>query len=103
MDWVEFVQSEVASQSYEISIHADDERLADDLTLSEVETALTGCELLEDYPDDPRGPSCLVWGMTPTGMPIHVVCGRNRMDHLVLITVYIPRMPKWRDPRTRNR
>lgn len=102
MDWAEFIQSEVESQSYEISIHADDERLADGLTLVEVETVLRRCELLEDYPDDPRGRSCLVLGMTPSGVPVHVVCGRNRMNHLVLITVYIPRMPKWRDPRTRK-
>ncbi len=103
MDWTNFIRREVEAQSYEISVHADDERLAEELTLAEVEAVLIRLELLEDYPKDPRGPSCLAVGATSAGTPVHVVCGRNQAGHLVLITVYIPRMPKWRDPRTRNR
>jgi hypothetical protein len=44
-----------------------------------------------------------VLGLTPTGRPVHVVCGRNSLGRLVWITVYAPKMPKWRDARTRNR
>jgi hypothetical protein len=42
-------------------------------------------------------------GQTPEGRFVHVVCGRNRSGHLFLITVYVPGMPKWKDPYTRNR
>lgn len=98
----EFIREEVAKQTYEISLHADDERIADGLTVSQVEVALSGCKIVEDYPDDPRGESCLTVGFTADGRPIHVVCGRNRLGHLVLVTVYIPTMPKWKDPYTRN-
>ena len=103
MNWIEFIQSEIEAQTYEISFHADDERLAEGLKVTDVETVLSICELLEDYPEDPRGPSCLVIGTTREGKPVHVVCGRNLAGHLVWITVYIPQMPKWRDPRMRNR
>lgn len=98
----EFIREEVESQAYIISLHADDERLADGLTILELESALNHCEMIEQYPDDPRGESCLALGFV-SDKPIHVVCGKNRAGHLVLITVYIPSMPKWKDPHTRNR
>jgi len=98
----EFIHKEVESQIYIISLHADDERLADGLTIVEVEVALTNCEVIEQYPEDRRGESCLVIGFVGD-KPIHFVCGKNRAGHLVLITVYIPSMPKWKDPYTRNR
>ena len=98
----EFIHREIEKQTYQISIHADDERLADGLKIDELELALTNCEIIEQYPEDPRGESCLALSFV-VGKPIHFVCGINRAGHLVLITVYIPSMPKWKDPYTRNR
>ena len=103
MNWQAFFGEEVAAQTYEISLHADEERLAEQLTIAELETALSACEVLEEYPDDPRGQSCLVLGFTPRGRAVHVLCGQNSLGHLVWITVYVPSMPKWLDERTRNR
>jgi hypothetical protein len=99
----DFIRTEIAAQSYEISLHADDARIADGLTISQLEFALSNCQIIEHYPDDPRGESCLALGFSPEATPVHVVCGKNRSGHLILITVYIPAMPKWRDPYTRNR
>jgi hypothetical protein len=100
---VDFIRLAVEVQDYEISLHADAERLADGLTLLQVEAALSSCIVIEEYPNDPRGESCLVMGFTPDGGPVHVVCGRNQSGALVLITIYIPSFPKWKDPFTRNR
>jgi hypothetical protein len=99
----DFIRVEIEQQSYEISLHADEERIADGLTISQLEFAFLACEILEHYPDDPRGESCLALGFTSERIPVHAVCGRNPAGHLILITVYIPTMPKWRDPYTRNR
>jgi len=99
----DFICNEIEWQSYEISLHADDERIADGLTILQLEFALSDCKIIEEYSDDPRGESCLVLGYTTDAKAIHVVCGKNPADHLVLITVYIPSMPKWKDPYTRNR
>jgi hypothetical protein len=63
--------------------------------------ALIECESLENYPNDPRGPSCVVLGYAE-GRPIHIVCGRAKNDWLLIITVYIPKPPQWLDPRTRG-
>jgi len=100
---LDFIRAEIEQQSYEISLHADEERLADGLTISDLELVLSHCAIIEQYPDDTRGQSCLVFGLTPEEKSVHVVCGKNPSGHLVLITVYIPTMPKWRDPYTRNR
>ena len=99
---VEFIRRSVGLGAYELSLHADDERLADELTIGDLEVVLKAAELLEDYPDDPRGHSCLVLGHAG-GQPVHVVCGMTRQHMLFIITVYRPRMPKWLDERTRNR
>ena len=98
-----FIRAEIEKQNYEISLHADDERIADGLTVFQLEFALSNCEIIEQYPDNPRGESCLALGFTPERIPVHVVCGKSPSGRLILITVYIPTMPKWRDPYTRNR
>lgn len=96
----------VGAGLYEVSVHAQQERLEDDLDLSEIETAILNGQVIEDYPNDPRGPSCLISG-TAGGRAIHVVMGlATRRAHedrvLRVITVYIPRPPKWSDPQTRG-
>ena len=97
----EFIRRQATAGDYELSLHADEERLAEGLTIEQLEEVLTGAELIEDYPDDPRGASCLVLG-TSAGRSFHVVCGLTRQGRLLVITVYEPTLPKWLDPRTRQ-
>jgi len=59
---------------YEVSLHAQQERLEDDLDVSEIETAILTGEVIEDYPNDPRGPSCLILGQAGS-KALHVVLG----------------------------
>jgi hypothetical protein len=92
--------------TYEFSAHAHRERLQEDLDIAEIEGAIVGGEILEDYPTDPRGESCLVLGYAGH-QPVQVVLGWARRGSegervLRVITVYIPRLPRWRDPRTRG-
>lgn len=98
-----FISTEIKTQNYEISLHADDERIAEELTIYQLEHALLDCKIIEEYPDDPRGESCLAVGFTTEDIPIHIVCGKTLSGNLIWITVYIPTMPKWRDPFTRNK
>jgi len=60
-------------------------------------------ELIEDYPADPRGHSCLLLGHGDAGRPIHVVCSPKE-DYLAIITAYLPDPDAWEDDyRTRRR
>jgi hypothetical protein len=80
----------IKTGKYEFSKHAEREREADTISTFELEEALGNCEVIEDYPDDPRGPSFLVLGFSKV-RPIHAVCTmRGDPDELLLITVYDP-------------
>jgi hypothetical protein len=98
---IEWIKKCIRNDDYFFSGHADDERMNDDLTVLDVEEALLFGRILEDYPDDKRGKSCLVVGYSNSGIPIHVVCG-EREDKVVIITVYIPSPPKFKTPYERG-
>ena len=58
-------------------------------------------EVIEDYPDDARGHSCLILGTGEEGRPIHVVCS-PKDEFLVIITAYVPTADEWdKDWKTR--
>jgi Domain of unknown function (DUF4258) len=97
---VETIREKVRQDAYVYSQHAELATREDDLTFAQVEEALLGGRILEKYPDTGRGESCLVVGFAGE-TPIHAVCGW-RGDRIVLITVYVPRPPKFIDPWTRG-
>ena len=99
---VEFIRDKSRRREFLITYHAHQERQAEGIGMAEIREALSRGEVLENYPDDPRGASCLVLGFAAT-RPLHIVCGRTKSDRLVVITVYRPQEPKWGDPRTRGR
>ena len=98
---LEWIQERVRCGEYLLSLHADEERRADGLDIADLEEALLNGQMLEEYPEDRRGSSCLVYG-TSQGQPIHVVCGKNRSEWMVVVTVYIPSEPKWQSPTKRR-
>src|SRR5947209_1500020 len=61
---------------------------------SEVRDVIGTGELIEDYPDDPRGHSCLLLGHGRGGRPIHVVSSPGD-DYLAIITAYVPSRKEW--------
>ena len=99
---IAWVRSQVRRGTYELTSHAEDERQADKISIEEIEQVLLNGAILEEYPSDPRGPSCLVLGYGREGYPVHIVCGQTPSKRLRLITVYLPSPPKWLDPTTRG-
>lgn len=97
---IEKIKAKVTANQYVYTHHAEIERIADELKFTEIEEALSTGQILEQYPDTGRGESCLILGFS-NDVPIHVVCGW-RGDKIAIITVYIPRPPKFIDPRTRR-
>jgi len=96
---VEEIRKMAEQGKYEFSKHAERERELDMLSLWEVESALKNCEIIEDYPDDLRGASCLVVGFCGH-KPVHAVCAmKTDPDELLFITVYDPsKQPhKWKN------
>jgi len=64
------------------------------ITTSEVRQCVMGGTLVEDYPEDSRGHSCLLLGFTTLGRPMHVVCS-PKDDYLAIITAYLPSEREW--------
>ena len=60
----------------------------------EVRCIIEASDVIEDYPNDPRGHSCLLLGFGDQGRPIHVVCA-PREDYLAVITAYLPDTNEW--------
>lgn len=71
----------------------------DDIHHAELVEALTtpGLEVLEDYPEDARGHSCLVWSKTAEARVIHTVIGLSG-EPLKIVTVYVPNAGEFEPP-----
>ena len=73
------------------------------ITTAELRRAINEGEVIEDYPDDARGHSCLLLGTADEGRAIHVVCS-PKDEYLAIITAYLPDEVEWSgDFRTRLR
>jgi Domain of unknown function (DUF4258) len=82
---------------------ADEEAEADRLSFDEIFFSVFRGEIIEQYPDDKPYPSCLVYGATFSGEPVHSVWGYNRDNRwVVLITVYRPDPGRWVNWRSRR-
>ena len=70
------------------------------ISTDDVEKVIFEGEIIEDYPDDKRGHSCLMNARVEE-RNIHVVC-TSKDDYLAIITAYIPDENKW-DKKFRKR
>ncbi len=87
-----------------ITDHADEEAQADTLSFDEIFFSVLQGEIIEDYPTDKPYPSCLIYGESFTGEPIHSVWAYNlETKWAVIITVYRPDPNRWIDWRTRRK
>lgn len=69
----------------------------------EVHEAIQKGEVIEAYPEDKPYPSVLIFGITATGRPLHVVCAYGETDKLaIVVTVYHPNEELWTDFRRRK-
>ena len=69
---------------------------------ADVRRVIDNGEVIEDYPDDPRGHSCLLLGQGIGDRALHVVCA-PKAEYLAIITAYLPSSDQWEDDnRTRK-
>jgi hypothetical protein len=63
------------------------------ITTTDIRRVIEAGEIIEDYPDDGRGHSCLMLGFADK-RPLHVVCA-PKDDYLAIITAYLPSDQEW--------
>jgi hypothetical protein len=103
MSMLEEIRSKILRRQYEFSKHAVDQSMIRDIAVAELEEAIRNrCEIIEDYPDDKYGPSCLVLAYTKAGRPLHLHCSYPSRPLIKIITVYEPGPDQWMDLRIRR-
>ena len=102
MTLIEGIREKVALGAYEFSQHAVDQTIVRHIPVQEIREAIAAAEVIEDYPDDKYGPSCLLLGFTQAGRPIHVQCSYPSRPLVKIITVYEPDADQWVDYRQRR-
>lgn len=96
------IRRKFAAGQFEFSRHATDQSLRRDITVAEVREAMAAAELVEDYPHDKYGPSCLLLGFTSAGRSLHVQCSYPARPLLKIITLYEPDPDLWENHRVRR-
>ena len=102
MALIEEIQRKNQADQFEFSKHATDQSIIRHISLAELRQAIENGEIIEDYPDDKYGPSCLIFGATQRGRPLHVQCSYPSRVLVKIITVYEPDPARWIDYRTRR-
>ena len=96
-----WIKEQVEKGNYQLKLHAVERASIRGIDPLEVKGALVNGEIIEDYPEDKRGHSCLVYEKSRVGKDIHVLCG-TAYDILWIITVYEPNPEGWVNPKTRR-
>ena len=100
---IDEIRIKINRRQYEFSKHAVDQSIIRDISVAEVEDAIVSrSEVIEDYPEDKYGPSCLILGFTKTGRPLHVQCSYPSRPIVKIITLYQPDPDLWIDLRIRK-
>jgi hypothetical protein len=92
---IDEIRRRVARGDFEFSQHAVDQAILRHISVQELREAIAGGEVIETYTEDKYGPSCLIFGMTDAGRPVHVQCSDPSRFIVKIITVYEPDPALW--------
>lgn len=99
---IDEIQAKFNAEEFEFSKHATDQSLLREIAVEEIREAIGAGEIIEDYPNDKYGPSCLILGFTDTSRPLHIQCSYPSRPLIKIITVYEPNSSEWIDFRIRR-
>lgn len=99
---IDDIRRKIASNQFEFSQHATDQTILRGITVQEIREAFVTGEIIEDYPNDKYGPTCLVVGFTLAQRPLHIQCSYPDRPLIKIITVYEPDPNLWVNFRTRK-
>jgi uncharacterized protein DUF4258 len=102
MALIDEIRTKFARDEFEFSRHAVEQTIRREITVTEIRDSVMTGTIIEDYPDDKYGPSCLVFGSTKTGRPLHIQCSYPSRPVVKIITLYEPDPNQWVDFRVRK-
>lgn len=87
------IRDRFAKQEYLLTAHASERAAERAIRSHEIEEAIRTGEIIEDYPNDKYGPSCLILGTTKTDRVLHIQVSYSKSTKV--ITVYQPKPEEW--------
>lgn len=81
------IKRKVYHGDYRLTLHAFERGVEGNISPEEIKDVIMSREIIENYPEDKYGPSCLIYGITKTGKILPVQCS---IEPVWIITVYDP-------------
>jgi len=96
-DFLLHIRGLIEARDVRISEHGYDELSEDGLSARDVISGVFEAQVVEEYPDYPKGPCILLLQKDSSGRPVHVVWGipKGYKKPVVLITAYRPDPEMW--------
>jgi hypothetical protein len=92
---IEEIRQKVRQNQFEFSQHAVNQSILRHISVQELREAIEQSEIIEDYPDDKYGASCLLLGFTIINRPLHIHFSYPFRPLLKIITLYEPDPNLW--------
>lgn len=99
---IDQIRAKILAGEFEFTRHAVDQSILRHILIQELRQAVQNAEVIEDYPDDKYGPSCLILGFTNARRPLHIQCSHPSRPVLKVITLYQPDPALWIDNKVRR-
>jgi hypothetical protein len=100
---IEEIRQKFSDEQFEFSKHAVDQSILRRIQVQEVRDVIANGQVIEDYPNDKYGPSCLISGLTQDQRPIHIQCSYPSGPLVKIITLYEPDSQRWNPNFTQRR
>ncbi|MEG4318905.1 MULTISPECIES: DUF4258 domain-containing protein [unclassified Microcoleus] len=99
---IEEIRNKIVQSQFEFSQHALNQSIVRQIGVQELREAIASGEIIEDYPDDKYGPSCLILGFTLAARPLHIQCSYPSRPLIKIITLYEPNPELWMNFKVRR-
>ena len=100
---IDEIRRKIEAGEFEYCKHAADQSILRRIKVQELREAMANAEIIEDYPEDNYGPSCLVLGFTRKGRPLHIQCSYPSRPLIKIVTIYEPNPAEWIDWKVRRK
>lgn len=100
---IEEIKKAFKEEQYVYTLHAVDQSILRCIIRKEILEAVENGEIIEDYPEDKFGPTCLICGKTDLERPLHIQCSYPNRSKIKIVTVYEPDPEEWIEFKKRRR
>ncbi|MDP2976743.1 MAG: DUF4258 domain-containing protein [Anaerolineales bacterium] len=100
---IEQIREKIQAGKFEFTRHAVDQSILRRINVHEVREAIINANIIEDYPEDKYGPTCLLLGFTQEGRPLHIQCSYPSRSLIKIVTLYEPNPNEWVELKARRK